>query len=277
MEIIQEVIQWLYPVLYIFLLILAATRARLRAKLWLIAYLAGSVLMSLVWRMPQLLLKLHVLEIETFSNFYDIFGPFMSICNLLVLCLLIPYIIIAPVPKTIAEGKVGSQPPQIPAPITMADGTVGFQLPQEPNTDPSIDPRLSGIGGWLILPAIGLILGLILSFVGIALSLSQVSEIIDEYEGIFVLNLVADFVMTIFLLFAAIVFFGKRKIAPAVMISLMVANIVVCGLLSAINIGADAEIFAIAYGKGLVKGIIGSAIWIPYFCVSKRVKATFVK
>jgi hypothetical protein len=101
MEIIQDVIQWFYPVIYVFLIILAATRARLRAKLWLIAYLAGSVLMSLVWRMPQLLLKLHVIEVEAFSTFYDWFAIPLSIVNILFVCLLIPYILLAPVPKTL--------------------------------------------------------------------------------------------------------------------------------------------------------------------------------
>ena len=105
-DVIQDVIQWFYPVLYIVLIILAATRVRLRAKLWLIAYLAGSVLMSLVWRIPQLLLRLNVIEVDTWSTFYQWFGIPLSFLNILLVCLLIPYILLAPAPKT-----MGAQPP----------------------------------------------------------------------------------------------------------------------------------------------------------------------
>lgn len=132
------------------------------------------------------------------------------------------------------------------------------------------------IGGWLILPAIGLVLGCILSVIGIILSFSIASEIASKYKGIFAINLLFDIALTVFLFYVAFRFFGKRRNAPAAMISFIIANIIVSGVLLVISIGAEAEPFMLESGKTLGKGIISAAIWIPYFVVSKRVKKTFV-
>ena len=132
------------------------------------------------------------------------------------------------------------------------------------------------IGGWLVLPAIGLILGGILSVVGVFVSLGLASDLPSRYQGILALNLLFDVGIAAFLIYAAIRFFGKRRNAPATVIALMTAAVLVNGLLLAINLAADAEPFAIESGKAMVRGMIGAAIWIPYFLVSKRVKSTFV-
>jgi hypothetical protein len=259
MNIASEIISWLFPVVCIVLIVLAATRRRLRGKFWFITFAAGFLIIGLAWRIPSLLLRFNLIEVESFSDFYDSFGFIINIFELLIFSLLIPFILIAPVPKKLLESP-GS-----------------FELPQGPFTDPSINPRLSGIGGWLIFPAIGLVTGTIISIVGVILFLSQAPDLLDEYGVTYIINLFFSVVMTLFILFAAIVFFAKKRFAPAIMISLLLSNIAVSGLLLLINISADAEIFAIEDAKGLVQGIIGSAIWVPYFCVSKRVKATFVK
>jgi len=154
--------------------------------------------------------------------------------------------------------------------ILEIDSSADVPTPENPTV------TLEKIGGWLVLPAIGLVLGGILSVIGILVSLGLASDLPSQYQGIFVLNLLFDVGLTVFLIYAAVRFFGKRRNAPTVMIALMIAGIVVNGLLLAINIGADAEPFAIECGKALASGIIGAIIWIPYFVVSKRVKRTFI-
>ena len=71
----------------------------------------------------------------------------------------------------------------------------------------------------------------------------------------------------------AIVFFAKSRHLPMFMIILLLANV----LMAFIDDRALRDFF----GAGNVLPIIGAAIvaaiWIPYFCYSKRVKATFRK
>jgi hypothetical protein len=142
---------------------------------------------------------------------------------------------------------------------------------------PAGDPQLAGIGGWLILPAIGLVLGAIVSVVSLIASLLLFSDVADAgYGGLYALEILVELGLLIFLIYAATRFFGKRRNAPSTVIALMIAGIVASGLLLVIELGAGAEEFAIESGKVLVRGVIGAAIWIPYFRVSKRVKATFV-
>jgi hypothetical protein len=132
------------------------------------------------------------------------------------------------------------------------------------------------LGGWLWLPAMGLVMGCINSVISIVSSIGYASEISSQYQEIFALSLLSDIGLTAFLIYAAVRFFGRRRNAPAVMIALIITGIVVNGLLLLISIGADAEPFTFAYGKALLKGIIGAIIWIPYFNVSNRVKRTFL-
>ncbi|MBN2180670.1 MAG: hypothetical protein JW715_02055 [Sedimentisphaerales bacterium] len=110
LDIMREAISWMFPLMYIILIVLAAIRKRLRAKFLLIAYLAGNVILSLIWRIPRLLFELHVIEVETFWKFNDWFGIPLNILNILVICLLIPYILLAPVPKRITERPPANRP-----------------------------------------------------------------------------------------------------------------------------------------------------------------------
>ncbi len=145
--------------------------------------------------------------------------------------------------------------------------------PQPPDSSPVVPEK---IGGWLYLPASGLVLGGMFSVVGILFSFGIASDLPSRYQGVFALNLLVNIGITAFVIFAAVRFFARSRKAPTTMIALIITNIVASAVLVIINLAADAEPFAVVYGKALVKGVIGAAIWIPYFRVSKRVKRTFV-
>ena len=139
------------------------------------------------------------------------------------------------------------------------------------------DPALVGIGGWLVLPAIGFVLGLIIGVVGLIAAFALYSDAeAAGYGDIYALELLVQIGLLAFLIYAATRFFGKKSNAPSVIIALFLVSLGTSVLLLMIELGADAEVFAIETGKQLAREVIAAAIWIPYFRVSKRVKATFV-
>ena len=139
------------------------------------------------------------------------------------------------------------------------------------------DPSLSGIRGWLVLPAIGFVLGPIVSVVALIAALAVFSDVeAAGYGGIFALELLVQVGLLAFFIYAATRFFGKKSNAPSLIIALMLISLGASVVLLVIELGAGAELFAMETGKQLAREVSAAAIWIPYFRVSKRVKATFV-
>jgi hypothetical protein len=136
-----------------------------------------------------------------------------------------------------------------------------------------------GIGGWLILPAIGLILapiGQALIVLG-AFALAHQQSTAPAAAAAFQKFAIINAIYGVYILIAAFMFFGKKRIAPAMMICAYLAGILLCFMSSvlagpisstATNSGSD--------GAALGRSVIVALIWIPYFSMSKRVKNTFV-
>ena len=141
----------------------------------------------------------------------------------------------------------------------------------------TVDPKLVGIGGWLVLPAIGFVLGPIIGVFSLGAAVGLFSDVANAgYGGLYSMELFVQVGLLVFLIYAATRFFRKKSDAPSTIIALLLVSLVASGLLLLIELGAGAEEFAIESGKQLVRDAIGAAIWIPYFRASKRVKATFV-
>ena len=137
--------------------------------------------------------------------------------------------------------------------------------------------QLEGIAGWLILPAIGLVLNPILASIGLFLLLRMYRDAARAgYGSVYVLEMIVGFGLLLLAVYAAIQFFGKKKGAPRTMIILISANLVASLVLLGIESSAGPEALAVESAKQLPIQIAAAVIWIPYFLVSKRVKATFV-
>jgi hypothetical protein len=142
----------------------------------------------------------------------------------------------------------------------------------------------SGIGGWLIIPMIGLIGSLIilvrqiLNYIPIFKSNTWAKITVYPMWGPLIL---AEFIFNIllfcFCIFLLIIFFKKSSKFPFLYtVRLVIAPIfIIFDLVIAHQIPAIPKNSISATTNELIKGIIAAAIWIPYFKVSNRVKNTF--
>ena len=143
-----------------------------------------------------------------------------------------------------------------------------------------IDSGLRGIGGWLILPAIGLALSPFLSLHGIYTDLRVLSNrsyenYLATHEGLAGLILFEAINNTIFL-FAAIyinfLLYTKKRLFPIAVIVFYAGSFILLltDNLIALRYNPHSEWTTVA------RVFITCIIWIPYFLSSQRVKATFV-
>jgi len=133
------------------------------------------------------------------------------------------------------------------------------------------------IGGWLILVAIGLVLSpvSILLFISSdilpAFSAVPLSEVSNEFRFYLYLDLALNLSLFVYIIFVIVLFFKRRTVTPKLVISLYILNL--------LFILADRLVFKSInesqWTFGIISGVASSLIWIPYFLISKRVKATF--
>lgn len=123
----------------------------------------------------------------------------------------------------------------------------------------------NGIGGWLILPTIGLFLSAaiyLFSFIlfGAAILL-DVANISDMY--LFFTSIVM-FCLVIYLI---VIEFKKKKLFPKLAIFTLWLGVI----LAVISGLIDGDFY------GVTQQTVGAILWSSYFKVSKRVKNTFTK
>jgi hypothetical protein len=144
--------------------------------------------------------------------------------------------------------------------------------------------RPEKIRGWLYLPAFGLVVGCIINAIMLCAG-SVAFYYPSERAGLTGRELVAAYVVLklcvmAFFVYATVRFFGKKRNAPAAMVSLLIAQIAAYGLLTAMFLEfQDPDNQLPLTGIILYEfagGIVAAVVWIPYFRVAERVKRTFV-
>lgn len=150
--------------------------------------------------------------------------------------------------------------------------------------------KVLSIGGWLILPAIGLIATPFVLIYNLFLEGNYTTTVWNAIEIIGLDNTLPAYLLiggevfynSIFLCFTVMLifmFFNRRRALPHMITVFYLANIIIPiidhllieNYLSVISTGNHSEII-----KSSMKSIIGAFIWIPYFLVSERSKNTFV-
>jgi hypothetical protein len=157
----------------------------------------------------------------------------------------------------------------------------------------TVNGEPKGLGGWLILPAIGLFVMPIR--VGTFLNTFYASVFeeglwdalttpgSESYHLLWAPAIISEMVANIFFIFFDVVliflFFMKSHRLPAFFVAFLAANalfvvgdFIVTSFIPAVASANRAE----SIGE-VARAIGGAVIWIPYFLMSKRVKNTFVK
>ncbi len=152
--------------------------------------------------------------------------------------------------------------------------------------------KYNGIGGWLILLGIGLIISPIK--VGITMfrdlwpAFSNGAWSVLTTPGshayhplwapLLIFEVVGNLGTIVLCLVTLWYFLHKDRVTPQLVIALLVINLIIVGgdfFLSNL-IPAVAQQSKTGAVKELARSAIGAAIWIPYCLLSQRVKATFV-
>ena len=146
-----------------------------------------------------------------------------------------------------------------------------------------------GIGGWLILPVIGLVLT---PLAGLA-NLASYPSVFDSFSVLtgaqklfIILELLGNVAITIVLpIILMVLLFNKRAGFPPLYIkwaafnfAFIVADLFLAKLLfSEVFAAGGVELFDVETIKSIARGIILVVVWIPYMLDSRRVKNTFVQ
>ena len=156
-----------------------------------------------------------------------------------------------------------------------------------------VDSRLEGLRGWLILVAIGVVVRPFTFAASFVATLKTTfnpavwdvvttpgSAVYHEGWGALLVGEVAgNTVLTTGSLVLAVLFFGRKRAFPTIFIALIAFLVIFVTLdtvLAAWLLGTAAPNSPEAY-KPLGQALVQAAIWIPYMCLSKRVRATFIR
>jgi hypothetical protein len=142
------------------------------------------------------------------------------------------------------------------------------------------------IGGWLMVPAIGLVLTPVMYVLALWTLFAVVSgptfaDLVREYPNYTVVLFLLAATSTGMLIltgYVAYIFFTTKRHAPLMMICLLCCNFCVTLISVVATNWAFREDLLQSWGEngGILHAAVLASIWIPYFLRSKRVKRTFI-
>lgn len=153
--------------------------------------------------------------------------------------------------------------------------------------------NLKGLGGWLILVGIGVVVApirLIYEYGPMYYSIFTDGsfEVLttpgtEAYNSLWGPLLIGEALGNTFLVLASIylvyLFFTKHYLFPKIYIAIILFSLVFITLDAWVGslVITDEPMFDPATTKEFTRSLVGAVIWIPYMLVSKRVKATFIE
>lgn len=161
---------------------------------------------------------------------------------------------------------------------------------------PDSDQHLRGIGGWLILVAIGLVVGPLLLLAAIAKNAAflaapgrvRAEEILPGLSFLVTVQAVTNAAMLLTGLGLLVLFFRRKRSFPrlyqvwlAAFFVIALVQLTFCPHSAAIGVDNPAILAALArihttLVRTALESFLSAAIWISYFAVSRRVRVTFV-
>jgi hypothetical protein len=163
--------------------------------------------------------------------------------------------------------------------------------PEEGAEEPRVGEGPRGIGGWLLLPLLGLIV------TPIRVGYSLVADYIPFFREswpvltdpndlsyhplwapLIIYEVLGDAVLALTALLGLVLMFRRDRRLPKLMVALYSFN----AIYIAVDTAVAAQIPALAgsddfsASQDLIRAVVAAGIWIPYFLMSKRVKNTFV-
>lgn len=166
-------------------------------------------------------------------------------------------------------------------PVLAAAAAPGDAVPPVPAGSLSIGQKdLRGIGGWLIVVALGLgfgPIGLLLALgASVLLLLSPEGQSLvaahPGVAGLLLFNAITDAILIVLLIVLNIVFYKTKKSFPRLAIGYLVVSFILEVAMHQMMLQYMPTYPSIdAFGS-----LVAAAIWIPYFLLSQRVKQTFI-
>lgn len=145
---------------------------------------------------------------------------------------------------------------------------------------PCENKELSKIGGFLYLPALGLVVSIFTLFFSAYSTMRLLVigyDVLGDLRQLLAFEFVSSFIFLALCFYTAVLFFQKKAKAPLFYIIYLVAFLiyVITDLLLAHYV-YDVKLEVSNYSS-LFRTLVSTGIWVPYFIVSVRVKRIFIR